>query len=848
MVVPEVQGIDLFKIANRSISGWVPSFKMGSAAGPVKLPFCSQLEERLILWLEYHPLVVNYARGDIDAQFATKYRLPIPKHAPFTIGYTFENNPHHYLPDIVGMLTGGQPFIAEAGMEDDKRGDRNLAKAEAARSLACLQGGVFWIGTERTLTKRRSFNLVFLHARRKTFPAFADIATTLASVWPWGEVASVEEVASRLSHQFPADLVEAAIWKVVADAAAQGHLLLDLEQFTLSRTLPLALLSPDAPVVVPSPVPDPLRPEPHIQPTAPASRVPVALVPGPTFDASRLAEPVLQQFHRNLRAVEQVLAGAKQTQVAKDAGIPRPTLSRLVKRTKLLGSIACVPYGSYTRKTTMHPAFQECIRRLYLLPTRLTMTAIREHTEMQQVATRLTSETGKPTKLPSYAQVRKQVQHLSLDPDLMAMREGAKSVARPRESAESFVLSIPAPALLTQVDEHTMDLYVVTPSGETVASRVHAAALICVKTGAILGAVLALGPLKEEDYMRLVKVSLEPKDHLVGITGCEHSWPCFGKPAIIFHDRGKIFTSERARQVLVDRLGIITEQAPPYAPSAKGTVESLFRWMTQRFEKRLPGTSYGVHNAETAAQTGGMTLEELERCFYQAIVDDYQQEFNDLRRQRPCVLWEQAVAVSGVPQYLGSPDDLKLLLMKALNRKTPHHGYRVTDSNRLSFHGRWYVCPGLLSRLAGREFDLYYDRRDVGVLYIFVEGEYIGEAYCPGLMGGRVSEWEARAMRKHDEEQAKIANAQGLSVRARIQNEAGAARRRRSAEIRASEQARQWDRQRQDIHPAEITEHLARIEAEKRTVPRLIDAVPDIDPDRPVRVLPVRIVREEPHP
>ena len=79
----------------------------------------------------------------------------------------------------------------------------------------------------------------------------------------------------------------------------------------------------------------------------------------------------------------------------------------------------------------------------------------------------------------------------------------------------------------------------------------------------ILGAVLALGPLKEEDYMRLVKQSLERKDRLVSINGCEHSWNCFGKPAIIFHDRGKIFTSERARSVLVDRLGIITEQAPP---------------------------------------------------------------------------------------------------------------------------------------------------------------------------------------------------------------------------------------------------------------------------------------------
>ena len=191
--------------------------------------------------------------------------------------------------------------------------------------------------------------------------------------------------------------------------------------------------------------------------------------------------------------------------------------------------------------------------------------------------------------------------------------------------------------------------------------------------------------------------------------------------------------------------------------------------MTERFEKRLPNSSYGVHDAETAAQAGGMTLEELERCFYRAIVDDYQREFDTLRQQRRFILWEQAVAASGVPQYLGSPDDLKLLLMKAQNRKTPHHGYRVQNSNRLSFQGRWYVCPGLLSRLRGREFDLYYDRRDVGVLYIFVEGEDVGEAYCPGLMGGRVSEWEARAMRKHNEEQARIAREQGLPARARME-------------------------------------------------------------------------------
>src|SRR5713101_7618605 len=73
MVTPAVDGIDLFKIAGRSISGWIPSLKTGIT---VRQPFCSQLEERLLLWLEYNPQVVSYARGDIGPAFAKTYRLP----------------------------------------------------------------------------------------------------------------------------------------------------------------------------------------------------------------------------------------------------------------------------------------------------------------------------------------------------------------------------------------------------------------------------------------------------------------------------------------------------------------------------------------------------------------------------------------------------------------------------------------------------------------------------------------------------------------------------------------------------------------------------------------------------
>ena len=49
-----IRGIDLFKIAGESISGWIPSWKMGGHK-PTRQPFCSLMEERLLLYLEYHP-------------------------------------------------------------------------------------------------------------------------------------------------------------------------------------------------------------------------------------------------------------------------------------------------------------------------------------------------------------------------------------------------------------------------------------------------------------------------------------------------------------------------------------------------------------------------------------------------------------------------------------------------------------------------------------------------------------------------------------------------------------------------------------------------------------------------
>ena len=243
-----------------------------------------------------------------------------------------------------------------------------------------------------------------------------------------------------------------------------------------------------------------------------------------------------------------------------------------------------------------------------------------------------------------------------------------------------------------------------------------------------------------------------------------------------------------------------------------------------------------------------MTLEELERYFYRAIVDDYQQSWDGLRRQIRSVLWEETVRQTGVLHYLGAPDDLKLLLMKAQNRKAGSHAYRVHDRSRLSFQGHWYVCPGLLSRLSNRDLEIYYDRRDISVIYLFVDGSYVGEAYCQAFMGQRVSEWEAAAMRKHDRKRAREARSATQQVRTDIQEEIEATKSLRRRATRMREQARQFDRQREEIHPSHVLSELEALRPPPPASLRLPEATPDPEKEYPVQHLAIRYRDKESSP
>jgi hypothetical protein len=104
---------------------------------------------------------------------------------------------------------------------------------------------------------------------------------------------------------------------------------------------------------------------------------------------------------------------------------------------------------------------------------------------------------------------------------------------------------------------------------------------------------------------------------------------------------------------------------------------------------------------------------------------------------------------------------------------------------------------------------------------------------------GRV-EWEAAAQRRADREKARTAAAASQEVRVRLQEEIEEAKKQRRRTTREREKARQFDRQREEIHPPHVLSALAAMQEPAPSNLRLPEAKPDPEEEYPVHVLPIR--------
>jgi len=98
---------------------------------------------------------------------------------------------------------------------------------------------------------------------------------------------------------------------------------------------------------------------------------------------------------------------------------------------------------------------------------------------------------------------------------------------------------------------------------------------------------------------------------------------------------------------------------------------------------------------------------------------------------------------------------------------------------------------------------------------------------APPLWGNAEVEWEAKAMRKADTASAQAAGEKVAAVRAQIQEDIETTKKQRGKTLREREKARQFDRQREEIHPSYVVEALENLALSDRESLQLPKATPD---------------------
>jgi hypothetical protein len=841
-------GINAMQTNGAAVQVWMRSYK---ADGRYPYIPCATLaEERLVLFLEYHPEIAYIQRADVPQSFLDANRLVARIPVPIVIPYDFDGSTRDYYPDFVCLTKGGRMVIGEAGLASRKAQPEGVAKAGAATRFVAITDGEYWIGTETTISDQRYTNLQLLHAHRGPIEPDLHLVRQISEAWA-ARPMSIRALSDALKLSFTADEIEATSWHLVAKAAAAGRLDNDLDAARLNLDTPITLIGPMSDEVL---VPPALPSSPPEGESAMTALIETGA--GHVIDPESIADPRRRaQFFRNLAAWRSFQTGNTVAEVARHDGRSADTLGPLFARVADMGEPALVPYTHKQRDDPIERAFSNLIGKMLRRKKKYTAVEISDSPELRALARKLTKEHERVITAPTLNTVRRLIREQK---DGGALFDRAEHGRRPRRTPSggmAYMSRMGSVAMLCEVDEHYVDLLITTVEGYEIATRLYAAILIDVKSGCPLAGILSPTRLAEEDYMRLVKMAIEPKDGIQARYGLINEWPCTAKPGAIASDRGLIFTSQRARDVLVGRLNVRERIMPPEAPSAKGTVEAFFGSLTRRLMQRLPGTTMGSpeardsYDSTAAALKAGVTFEEAEEYFYRWIVDVYLQDWDDLRGKRRIDAWHDAVAADGLPRFVGHPDELKLLLLKRFNRRTEDGTFPVHSSNGVSFLGMWYRAgsENLAKRIRGKNVEIFYDRRDIVTIYVALEGQIVGHLTSRNLAGlGRISEWEWRAIRRGKKPMRDEAVATSLTNARSILDDASRSKKDRTVAARAEARSRLYDRDLAEIHPAEILAERARISREGPPEPEPIELGPKVGPNTPVPIRPPRVIQLRP--
>lgn len=238
---------------------------------------------------------------------------------------------------------------------------------------------------------------------------------------------------------------------------------------------------------------------------------------------------------------------------------------------------------------------------------------------------------------------------------------------------------------------------------------------IDVRTRMVVGVYVSFDPPSATSVALCTINMLLPKEPFLKWLGVQGSWPCFGRPRMIYVDNGKDFHS-RALQRGCETLSIDLQYRPVGSPHYGGLIERLIGTMMGRC-RLLPGATQrdvrerGDYDSEKAST---MTLGEFRPWLVNEIVTQYHLRLHRTLGHAPLIEWEDATKQHSLPETVPAcwtPFEALATFLPSTFRRI--HRYGIEWENHTYWHpalAEWIGCPD--------KREIFFDPRDIRFVYL----------------------------------------------------------------------------------------------------------------------------------
>jgi putative transposase len=320
------------------------------------------------------------------------------------------------------------------------------------------------------------------------------------------------------------------------------------------------------------------------------------------------------------------------------------------------------------------------------------------------------------------------------------------------------------PLSLVQIDHTLLNVILVDEEDRQSVGRPWLTLACDVYSRMIVGFYVSLDPPGAASVGLCLSHAILPKETWLSKRGIEHSWPCWGVPAIVHTDNGRDFRGKMLQRAC-NEYNIELDFRALARPHYGAHIERLMGTLSTALET-LDGKTFaspkqrGDYDSDAKAT---MTLVEFERWLAEYITGVYHQKLHTGIGESPARRWENGifgkkgeVAPRGLPHRPSGEDEYRIRLdfMPYVERTIQQYGVQIDDVFYYSDVLRPYV--GVRSKNGPRSFVFKRDPRDISVVHFFdpniqryAEVPYRNSSHPP------ISLWELRSIRKRLADQGK---------------------------------------------------------------------------------------------